>query len=214
MARLKCKNCNQFFNLNGMDDIDCPNCGEKLTNSFTEWRKKKGNENKSFENYKHKKCYPSVPNGNSSTEYPSKHSHISKSHDPYKKIYQNQKSKKKSQRRIYLLIGLSFFILVTMFTNPQLETHREAFHQKLKEGSQHSTVYLLSNEVEDSSWKEESFDSRLVREVTVTDFILFSITQFTWAGRIYPVGFGFLGHVYISDYVNHVRKTGANMFFK
>ena len=56
MAKLKCKNCEKLFELNGIEDINCPYCGVKLKNSYTEWIKKPGHENKTFDDYKKKKC--------------------------------------------------------------------------------------------------------------------------------------------------------------
>ena len=92
--------------------------------------------------------------------------------------------------------------MVTLFTNPNTDAHKKAFHEKLfgkKEIQVSSSTIIRRDEIEDSSWKYKSVIDDVEDDVSVDDFLIFSITKLTWMKKTYPVGFGFLGYVYISD---------------
>ena len=197
MAKLKCKNCEKLFELNGTEDINCPYCGVKLKNSYTEWIKKPGHENRTFDDYKKKKCYPSHHHTHCHFEE-NDHSHS----DPYKNIYKAKKAKRLFKKRFYIYGSIILFLMVALFTNPNTDAHKKAFHEKLfgkKEIQVSSSTIIRRDELEDSSWKYKSVIDDVEDDVSVDDFLIFSITKLTWMRKTYPVGFGFWGYVYISD---------------
>ena len=129
MARLKCKHCEQFFELNGTFVINCPHCGIKLENSFTEWKQQKGNKRKTFDDYKKKKCYPSAPSSQSATKYQQKENKASRSHNPYKEILKKRESHKAFLKKVYIISAISAIILLALITNPNVDAHKKAFHE-------------------------------------------------------------------------------------
>jgi len=213
MARLKCKSCEQFFDLNGTLDINCPHCGELLTNSFTEWIKKPGHENRTFEDYKRKKCYPSNSSSkvitNSHIQTHSHNSHSSSHSNPYKKIQRSAKEKKRFQKRIYIISAIVLIHLIALFTNPNLESHKKAFHEKLF-GEKHIDIaratIIEKDEIDDPTWRYKSLLVDIEKGISVNDYLIFSVTNLKWSKKNYPIGFGIFGFVFITDEVERLKK--------
>ena len=204
MAKLKCKSCEKFFELNGSIDLNCPNCGEKLSNSFAEWVKKPGNEHKTFDDYKRKKCYPSHTH-TTLNQPTSSHSHS----DPYKHVFKANKTKKKFQKRVYIYSSVIVFLMITLFTNPNQDAHKKALHVKLY-GISHiedpSATIIGRDDLENEDWRYKSLLDGVERNILVDDLLLFSITKLNWQNKTYPIGFGMFGNVYISDQVEKFKR--------
>jgi hypothetical protein len=219
MAKLKCKSCNGFFELNGSEDINCPLCGVKLTNSFTEWKKREGNEHKSFENYKHKKCYPSSNSRQSSVQ------EISNVHQsPIIKNSRRSSSSSSSSRKTFskqtiLYISIVFAIILVIITNPDIADHKKAFHDVVwgdRYADQYKVVRHIVNHVlvktemvlnqNDALKNELKRCNDLELKITISDYLFFSRTNITLNGSTYLIGTGFCGHVFLSDKINYFRK--------
>ena len=207
MAKLKCKNCETLFELNGSEDIDCPHCHKKLTNSYIEWIKKPGNEHKSFDDYKRKKCYSSHTHSSSHLNQSTVNSQ-SRS-NPYKHIYTASKRKKRFRKRMYIIGAIVLFHVIALFTNPDLNAHKKALHEKIygKRIIHIANASIINrDESDETSWKHEALFDALEREITVNDFLLFSVTTIAWKEKTYPIGIGLFGYVYITDKVVTMKK--------
>lgn len=203
MPRLRCKICEKLFELNGETDINCPHCGKFLKNSFTEWKKKPGHENRTFDDYKRKKCYPSSHRDSTHSEF-----NTTNYDKKYKQLYEASESKKRIQRNVYIWGTVVVVVLVALFTNPQIEKHQKAFHEKIYGKSEISvpTTIVGRDDVRDSSIKKASVLLSIENGVTVTDCILFSVTNVSWSNKTYPIGFGFMGFVLITGEVDRLKR--------
>ncbi len=186
MARLRCKSCKKTFELNGTTDIFCPNCNHKLENSYHEWIKT--HEDKTFDDYKKRHCHKS-------------HSNSCKIiYDPTIKSRRRRNSNK-----IYvfsILIAISFCAIIG---NPDITSHKKALHKKIFQRAEfeYASPKELTGE-EELNISGNSFHHQIENSISVSDYLLFSVTNITWAGKTTPIGYGLFGYVYISDYV---RKT-------
>jgi uncharacterized Zn finger protein (UPF0148 family) len=219
MARLKCKNCETFFELNGTEDINCPNCGVKLSNSFTEWRKKKGNENRSFESYKRNKCYPSA-NSKLTRSAEIVNIHQSNLINNSKRLSTRSRvSKKRIEKNTVFVFLFVFFVFISIFSNPDLSDYKQAFDNEIW-GNKYAGAYkvvrvqnlvkiktkvvLLDND----TLKKESIRCKALEEkITVSNYLFFSRSFITLSGETYSIGTGFWGHIFLSDKIKLFKKT-------
>ena len=184
-------------------------------NSFTEWKKLPGNEYRTFDDYKRKKCYPSSRhkdttqtidlNGKLITDYSQK-----SYSNPYKKLYSSKRNKQKFQKRLYFYISIVVLFMILLFLNPGYDAHRRAFHRKI-EKSALGYSDNVSSDIKTEATKEnedfahESIIQIIERNIVVDDYLIFSITKVYFEGKSYPVGFGILEIVFISDNVSKLK---------
>jgi len=108
---------------------------------------------------------------------------------------------------IYLFFGVPF-IFILIITNPSELNHRDKVKFKINQ--------LLQNNVGNNPLKAIGIivgglvtDKFVNSSVTSKNFVLFSLTQFSWNGDTKTIGFGILGNVYISNKVEE-NIIGSN----
>ncbi len=125
----------------------------------------------------------------------------------------------KKTKIILAIVGT--FSLIAIFTNPTQEMHKERVKEKLNSYLQSSLTknfyeaedeldklgYLLGDRL-GSSITKHAVNELVVRK----NYILFSTTNITWAGNIYPIGIGAFGNVFLSKNIDDYYDGLLNNF--
>jgi Domain of unknown function (DUF4359) len=116
-------------------------------------------------------------------------------------------------RKGWTIIGSIFLILLLLFTNPSQDKHKLALKDKF--------VVSITKELEKQKQKTGMeglqsvvatmfIDNMVDKTVTSENWLLFSTTKITIEGNENTIGFGILGHVYLSSEVDDALKEGFN----
>ncbi|KAF0198613.1 MAG: hypothetical protein FD166_1254 [Bacteroidetes bacterium] len=162
---------------------------------LSEWRKQ--NPGKTINDY-----YRIYGNNVSGTSYSLNYSRDNSAIDdvPYK----NDLSHRKSNYSIWSYLLVTLFILITFFSNPKKDDHKDALRIKLS-----GIVEEILAEKSDNIFQfgfgrligDKIIDETL-KSVSIDNYVFFSLTKFNYASDSKILGFGFLGKVYISDKIN------------
>ena len=105
--------------------------------------------------------------------------------------YTNQEKYLPKRKYIYLFFGVAF-IFILIITNPSELNHRDKVKFKINQ--------LLQNNVGNNPLKAIGIivgglvtDKFVNSSVTSKNFVLFSLTQFSWNGDTKTIGFGMMG---------------------
>jgi len=104
----------------------------------------------------------------------------------------------KKYQFIFIIIG--FILLILILTNPSTIEHKEAVKEKV------IAVFNISNS---DRIKFEKLGGTLITDNIKRDnYLLFSLTKYTNIGdkNIKTVGIGFMGKVYIYEYLENIAK--------
>lgn len=103
-----------------------------------------------------------------------------------------------------IIIFFAIIILIAVLTNPSNEEHKQAVKSVVNEVVQNS----ISENESDLGKLGVLFGSSLAENliensVTRDNYILFSITKFTWKGESKSIGYGLFGNVFLSEKVKN-----------
>lgn len=114
------------------------------------------------------------------------------------------------------IITISLIVsLLLVLSNPSQEDHRQALKNKFVESVQKK----LANQPKTTSEIGETFGVTMATafignmvDATVTrnNWLLFSTTEIRVEGKSKTIGFGILGHVYLSSKVDEALSEGLN----
>lgn len=108
-------------------------------------------------------------------------------------------------RKGWTIIGSIFLVLLLLVTNPSQEQHKLALKDKF--------ISSISKEIENQEQKTGMealqlsvatmfIDNMIDKTVTSTSYLLFSTTKIKIDGDEKTIGFGILGHVYLSNKID------------
>lgn len=103
----------------------------------------------------------------------------------------------------WTIIIFSLIILIAIFTNPSTEEHKEAVKSVVNKVVQES----ISEDASDMENLGVLLGSSLVEKlvensVTRDNYVVFSITKFSWKGDEKNIGYGVFGNVFLSKKIN------------
>ena len=116
---------------------------------------------------------------------------------------------KRSSAKVYLLI-FAIIILIAFISNPDIDKHKSSLKIRLSgivesiaSESDNLLVVGLGKMVGDAAIEE------LLKNVSVDNYLVFSVTRLNWATESKIVGYGIFGNVFISKELNtdNVKKT-------
>jgi len=108
-------------------------------------------------------------------------------------------------RKGWTIIGSIFLVLLLLVTNPSQDKHKVALKDKF--------ISSISKEIENQEQKTGMealqlsvatmfIDNMIDKTVTSTSYLLFSTTKIKIDGDEKTIGFGILGHVYLSNKID------------
>jgi hypothetical protein len=108
-------------------------------------------------------------------------------------------------RKGWTIIGSIFLVLLLLVTNPSQDKHKLALKDKF--------ISSISKEIENQEQKTGMealqlsvatmfIDNMIDKTVTSTSYLLFSTTKIKIDGDEKTIGFGILGHVYLSNKID------------
>jgi hypothetical protein len=110
-------------------------------------------------------------------------------------------------RKGWTIIGSIFLVLLLLVTNPSQDKHKLALRDKF--------ISSISKEIENQEQKTGMevlqlsvativIDNMINKTVTSENWLLFSTTRIKIDGDEKTIGFGILGHVYLSNKIDEV----------
>ena len=97
---------------------------------------------------------------------------------------------------------MALFILITFLSNPKKEDHKESFRIKLSgiieeilSENKNDNVFVLGL----SKVLADKIIDEVLKNVSVDNYLFFSLTKLNWASDSKIIGFGVFGKVYISN---------------
>ncbi len=117
---------------------------------------------------------------------------------------ENDLNQASSKHSIWAYILVSVFILITFFSNPKKEDHKDALKIKLT-GIVEEILAEKSDDIIEfgiGRWVGDEIIDKALTSVSTDNYIFFSLTKFNYASDSRIIGFGFLGKVYISKSIN------------
>jgi hypothetical protein len=118
-------------------------------------------------------------------------------------------------KKNWIIVISAIVTLLLVLSNPSQEDHRQALKTKFVESIQAK----LANQPETTSEIGQTFGVTMATafignmvDATVTrnNWVLFSTTEITIDGKSKTIGFGILGHVYLSGKVDDALSQGLN----
>ena len=114
-------------------------------------------------------------------------------------------------RKGWTIIGSIFLALLLLVTNPSQDKHKLALKDKF--------ISSITTELEKQKEKTGMeglqlsvatmfIDNMVDKTVTSTNWLLFSTTKITIEGNEKTIGFGILGHVYLSNKIDDALNEG------
>lgn len=114
-------------------------------------------------------------------------------------------------RKGWTIIGSIFLVLLLLLTNPSQDKHKLALKDKF--------VSSITKELEEQKQKTGMeglqsvvatifIDNMVDKTVTSENWLLFSTTKITVEGNEKTIGFGILGHVYLSSKIDEALNEG------
>lgn len=119
-----------------------------------------------------------------------------------------------------ILILASIIFITGVITNPNLESHKDAFNKKLHGTIQKSIKEDLDetdNDVNQAGaaigfvmFGGASIDSITENMISSDNYLLFSLTRITWDEKSKIIGLGLFGNVFIfSDVENAIKEANG-----
>jgi len=174
-----CNKCGKAIDLTNKNLVFCPFCDKKLDNSFYEWSKR--NTDKTFDDFL--------------LEY------IPKSSDKSTNNDNSTNNVNPTKWYFSLLIVLFIVLAIAILTNPNSIDHKDAFIKKVIENTEKkSGEKNLSTE---ENLKLTQFE----RNITSSNYIIFSITNISWYGESKNIGIGIFGKIYFSDKIKEITTS-------
>lgn len=111
----------------------------------------------------------------------------------------------------WIIIILAIIILIASITNPSIEEHKQAVKSEVNK--------LVQNTVTKSKSDMESLGILLGSSLAVKfvensvsrdNYILFSVTKFSWESESRNIGYGVFGNVFISEKVKESFNNKSN----
>lgn len=122
------------------------------------------------------------------------------------------------KKQSIIIISIVVIVLIAVFTNPNVQAHREAVKIMFNQNLQKS---LAKNGSENKSEMENAganlgmmlgnvfIDKMIENLVTSDNYVLFSITKISFEGKSKMIGYGLFGNVFISSEVNQAYKNDS-----
>ena len=118
---------------------------------------------------------------------------------------------KSFDRKGWSIIGSIFLVLLLLLTNPSQDKHKLALKDKF--------IGSITKELEKQKEKTGMeglqlsvatmfIDNMVDKTVTSTNWLLFSTTKINIEGSEKTIGFGILGHVYLSSSIDDALNEG------
>ncbi|MDQ6530094.1 DUF4359 domain-containing protein [Flavobacterium sp. LHD-85] len=115
----------------------------------------------------------------------------------------------------YIIAGLCLFILVTAFTNPGTEKHKEEVKLKMnaflekeidKENTTSNNQMSEAGGILGNALAQSMVNMLVDNIVSSSNYIIFSTTDVTVEGKTKTIGFGILGNVFLSSKIDEAIK--------
>lgn len=115
----------------------------------------------------------------------------------------------------YVILGITLFMTILAFTNPNQEIHKEKVKVKLNEFYEKEMAKDDNTSTNQFSQAGKSMGMILAKSminmvidnsISSSNYILFSTTDVTWEGKTKTVGIGVLGNVFLSSKIDDAIK--------
>lgn len=123
------------------------------------------------------------------------------------------------KKQSIIIISIAVIVLIAVFTNPNVQTHREAVKTMYNQNLQKHLVKIGSENNSEMQNGDANFgmilgnvfiDKIIGNIVTSDNYVLFSITKLSLEGKSKMIGFGLFGNVFISNKVNNALKNDSD----
>ena len=123
------------------------------------------------------------------------------------------------KKQSIIIISIVVFVLIAVFTNPNVQIHREAVKTIFNQNLQKS---IAENESVNNSELNKAgenigillgnvFIDKMIENIITSDnYVLFSITKLSFEGKRKIIGYGLFGNVFISNEVNKALENYPN----